>query len=87
MFRISLHREPEQGTLIRMEGALDGDALKELQQVCGNATRPGEPIRLDLSYVAFADPLVLKFLREQERHGIELTNLPLLLRTQLDASR
>lgn len=87
MFRLSLRSEPGDTTSISLAGTLDSASTAELRSACEPALNDRQALRIDLSEVEFADEPALALLRDLERQGVELANLPLLLRTQLDNQR
>lgn len=86
VFCISRQRTDE-ATVIRVAGTLDSAARVELGTACDGARQVSTVVRLDLSEVVFADQSVVELLLDLERQGVELTDLPLLLRTQLEGDR
>jgi ABC-type transporter Mla MlaB component len=84
MFRISTHRAMDDATVISVAGALDLEATAELSKACDRELEQLQVVRLDLSDVVVASPSAVTLLIDLEARGVELANVPLLVRTQLE---
>ena len=69
MFKIEKVAEGN-ATVLRLVGRISAQHLDELNQLIPDANR--KPVKLDLSEVTLVELLVVRFLRDQERRGVEL---------------
>jgi ABC-type transporter Mla MlaB component len=81
--RVSVIRDSEQKTLLKVEGALVGPWVEELRLLCSSALSEAKGVTLDLEKLLFVDYHGVALLRELSSRNVARINCSPFIRQQL----
>ncbi len=83
VLRISVIKESDENTRLRLEGWLVGPWVEELRRLSANALSESRTVTLDLEKLFFADPDGVALLRELSTKNVTELNCSPFLQQQL----